>query len=293
MKLIKNNQEAYMGWHDGHPIWDDRFVVEGPTTPFYVENISGTNETLEIFNRSLDGGTPPVFDIEISSDGVNWMLWGSTASSPTRTLNPRERLYMRASTNRWYISNVGRVAILGMTKVGGNIMSLLYGSNFTGSETSFPTNDREQFGSLFRNDYTPTNMKLVSAGNLILPATTLTISCYGGMFAGCHHLAQAPILPATTLALSCYQSMFFNCDSLVQAPILPATTLVGTCYYHMFDGCINLNYIKCLATDISAHDCLYNWVDGVAATGTFTKKAGVNYPSGKSGIPEGWTVIEE
>jgi len=58
----------------------------------------------------------------------------------------------------------------------------------------------------------------------------------------------------------------------------------------MFLSCSNLNYIKCLATNISASNCLYNWVSGVASTGTFVKAADVNWSSGKSGIPSGWTI---
>jgi hypothetical protein len=60
----------------------------------------------------------------------------------------------------------------------------------------------------------------------------------------------------------------------------------------MFYGCSNLNYIKCLATGISATS-KYNWVDGVSQTGTFVKASGIYWSTGTSGIPEGWTVIEE
>lgn len=31
---------------------------------------------------------------------------------------------------------------------------------------------------------------------------------------------------------------------------------------------------------------------GVSPTGTFVKKAGVDWPTGNSGIPSGWTVVE-
>jgi hypothetical protein len=48
-----------------------------------------------------------------------------------------------------------------------------------------------------------------------------------------------------------------------------------------------------LATDISASNCLDNWVSGVASSGNFYKKSGVTIPSGVSGIPSGWTVVDE
>lgn len=48
-----------------------------------------------------------------------------------------------------------------------------------------------------------------------------------------------------------------------------------------------------LATDISASNCLNNWVNGVSSTGTFTKSPEMtSLPSGPSGIPDGWTVVD-
>ena len=125
-----------------------------------------------------------------------------------------------------------------------------------------------------------------------LPATTLAQNCYGYMFNGCTSLTAAPELPATTLKNSCYNYMFSGCTSLTAAPELPATTLENYCYSNMFSGCTQLASVVCSATDISASNALYRWLRNVSATGTFTKAAGVNYPSGESGIPTGWTVEE-
>ena len=123
-----------------------------------------------------------------------------------------------------------------------------------------------------------------------LPATTLASQCYNNMFHGCTSLTTAPELPATTLASKCYSSMFSNCTSLTTAPELPATTLVNQCYSSMFSGCTHLNYVKMFATDISESNGLGYWLEDVAVTGTFVKAEGVEIPSGKSGIPNGWTV---
>lgn len=148
----------------------------------------------------------------------------------------------------------------------------------------------------------------------VLPATTLTQSCYQGMFADCSSLINAPGLPAKTAAISCYQNMFTNCTFSI-APALPATTLAQYCYREMFSathnitsqielpatdlasGCYyqmfyysSVNNIKCLAeTNINTTN-LYSWLS--SSTGTFVKKTGVTFPSGKSGIPNGWTVEE-
>jgi hypothetical protein len=127
-----------------------------------------------------------------------------------------------------------------------------------------------------------------------LPATTLVQYCYNYMFYGCSSLTTAPELPATTLASNCYYSMFKGCTSLTTAPsILPATTLASNCYANMFYGCSKLNYIKMLATNISASNCLSNWVSNVSSTGTFVKNpAMASLPTGESGIPIGWTVVD-
>jgi len=98
-------------------------------------------------------------------------------------------------------------------------MSLIYGDNFK-NKTEFPENSTYNFARLFTSCNT-----IISAENLILPATTLTNNCYTYMFAGCTKLATAPELPATTLINSCYSSMFYGCSNLTDAPKLPATTL--------------------------------------------------------------------
>lgn len=166
--------------------------------------------------------------------------------------------------------------------VDGNIMSLLYGDNFA-NQTILTTDNA--FSGIFANS------NVVNAENLILPATTLELSCYATMFWQCTNLISAPKLPATTLASSCYSYMFYGCTSLTKAPELPATTLVGWCYYEMFYGCTSLSSITCLATDISETACTDNWVNGVASSGTFTKAASMsNWTTGVNGIPNGWTV---
>ena len=197
----------------------------------------------------------------------------------------------------------------------GNIMSLIGGDNFSGL-TSLPNSleaDYGTFGGLFMNQEIDDISNLLlpattlspscyrqmfrdctgftSAENLELPATALTIDCYRSMFEGCTSLTTAPVLPATTLTDACYSSMFYGCTSLAQAPELPATTLREWSYQQMFYNCTSLNYIKCLATDISENDCTWLWTKGVSSTGTFVKASSMNnWTTGDNGIPSGWTV---
>ena len=136
-----------------------------------------------------------------------------------------------------------------------------------------------------------------------LPATIVIDYCYGGMFRECESLTQAPALPATNLAEGCYMNMFDYCTSLTQAPELKASSLVRYCYAYMFRDCSSLGAVTCLATnpdwewdadepDYEAPNAaaLMGWMDNVKATGTFTRKAGVDWPRGEYGVPNGWTI---
>lgn len=172
----------------------------------------------------------------------------------------------------------------GQFTVEGNVMSLIYGDNFSGQT------------DLTGKDYVFNHMfgqctGLTNAENLVLPATTMSSYCYRELFNECTSLTTAPELSATTLASNCYERMFGSCESLTTAPELPATTLTNNCYYDMFNGCTSLNSIACLATDIQASNCTRNWVMSVAANGTFTKAASMSsWTRGDYGIPRGWTV---
>ena len=132
-------------------------------------------------------------------------------------------------------------------EIEGNIMSLIDSTNFKNKLTISST---YAFASLFR-DCT----KLVSAENLILPATSLTDYCYQSMFQGCRLLTTAPVLPATTLANNCYASMFEGCTSLTTAPKLPATDLEGGCYSSMFYECKSLATAPALPATTLASAC--------------------------------------
>lgn len=153
-------------------------------------------------------------------------------------------------------------------KIYGNIMSLVYNDNFYGKT------DISSMGHLFE-----------------------------GLFSGCTLMENAKdlILPATTLSESCYENMFMGCTSLKTAPALPATDFDGlyNCYKGMYYGCVSLNYIKMMGVDKHTPDSLYEWVYNVSPTGTFVKKPITewddiaNQESDYVGVPEGWTIAYE
>lgn len=133
--------------------------------------------------------------------------------------------------DEWFSSgNISQTEIRFNAK--GNIMSLQDGDNF---RTSKIINEEEFFSYLFKWS------GIVSAENLILPATSLTESCYEFMFNYCENLINAPrILPAITLSSHCYYGMFQNCSNLINIPELPAMALSDGCYAYMFKYCIKL-----------------------------------------------------
>ena len=118
----------------------------------------------------------------------------------------------------------------------GNIMSLVFGDDY---KNQYSLENRPYcFAYLYNVQGKMLN--IISAENLILPATTLASFCYQYMFYGCTSLTTAPELPATTLASYCYRQMFQGCTSLTSAPTLPAITLAQNCYYSMFQDCTSL-----------------------------------------------------
>ena len=248
-----------------------------PTIPFYIEDVSGSENAIVIKKSNYNGGVPKL-TIEASLDGLTW----ETTSSPKVPANGK--LYLRCSTTSWGSStkDYNYINPLGEFNVGGNIMSLLYGSNFTGNETTFPSGSVYTFTHLFFN-----SKKMVSAANLLLPATTLIDNCYEWMFAQCVLTTAPAILPATTLAKNCYANMFSNssltntpelpaetlapgcysnmfsyCTSLATAPELPATILTDYCYYYMFQNCTSLTTAPELPAETLASKCYNNMFYG-------------------------------
>ena len=141
----------------------------------------------------------------------------------------------------------------------GNIMSMLYGDNFTGQTT---LTEDGSMASLFSDYDGVSSCGIVDAADLVLPATTLANSCYYCMFSGCASLTAAPSLPVTTLASSCYRSMFSGCKSLTTAPELPATTLASRCYQGMFGGCTSLTTAPVLTATTLANSCYESMFNG-------------------------------
>ena len=225
------------------------------STYFYVEDVSGSDNTLSIGRGSASQIAIEVF---ASTDQINWTSMGTTSMDTplTATIPADGKLYLKANTAAWGNGWDGQnwIHTSSDANVGGNIMSLLNGDNFVNS--GFAPNSSNNFHSMFRDFNT-----LINASELQLPATTLTKGCYAYMFALCG-VRTTPVLPATTLVENCYLGMF---------------STSGT------------RKVVTYAQDISAENCISGWLDNVSGTGNFYNLGGATYPSGTSGIPTGWT----
>lgn len=247
-------------------------------------------------------------------DGETWTELKRDGSNSTPIINKGQTVTFKGNMGSSLTYGNGHFTSHHTFDVSGNIMSLVYGDNFSGQ-----TELVDKYGlmhGVFKELFKYSSV--VSAENLILPTETLPLRCYYtmflgcasltkaptlssttigdecylGMFKGCTSLTEAPNLPATTLKSYCYQEMFAGCTSLTTAPVLSAATLAKYCYRNMFDGCTNLSSITCLATDISANGCTNKWVYEVAPRGTFIKAASMtSWGAGNSGIPKNWTVV--
>lgn len=176
----------------------------------------------------LNAGPDDPFDVYYSSDGVNWThIYTDDIFIP---IPAGTKKYFKVNSSfsgrTWfYIGN-------GDFDVEGNIMSL--GNLNFESATTIPSSN--YYAGLFSG-----NTHLISAENLVLPATRLTEHCYANMFRGCTSLTSAPsVLPAMIATDNCYDCMFFDCTSLTSAPELPATTVGAECYFGMFGRCRSL-----------------------------------------------------
>ena len=241
-----------------------------------------TFETLESGTFKFKGGTS-ANTLQYSLDNGNtWTTLAHNTDSPT--IAAGSNVLWKGSDLTINNNGIGIFSSTGTFNAKGNVMSLLFSSNFRG-QTSLSGKDKA-YKYLFSGC-----TKMVSAENLILPATTLASSCYDRMFLGCSGLTTAPELPATTLAVSCYENMFNHCSGLTAAPVLPATTLANYCYRYMFANCANLSYIKAMFTATPGQSTA-SWLSGVASTGIFVKNSAAQWNvTGANGIPNNWTVV--
>ena len=264
------------------------------------------------FQATKDGSTVklgryglPNGSFQTSRDGGN--TWTDYTIDTAIPLNTGDEVSFRAKANRTSAQSFSSHFYFEMTgkiEAWHNVMSLYRTNDFA----TYNTMVESAFDGLFKGCASLTKAPVLPSTTLAtdcyefmfqgcqsltkapeLPATTLVSGCYSYMFQACRSLTKAPELPATTLADWCYYLMFTGCQSLTKAPELPATTLANNCYQYMFSGCLSLKEVRVSATTTET-DSLTGWLGGVSATGDFYCDPNATiFPTGTSGIPEGWT----
>ena len=232
-------------------------VLSMPLNPKTIDysTMYTTFEALEdgtfSFNKKGTGD-----NIQYSKD--NGTTWTPLASGETVSVVTGDKVMWKSTitpSGSGFNAGIGRFKSSNNFKAHGNVMSLLYGDNFT-EQTSL-VSKFYAFFYLFAGC-----TKMIDASNLILPATNLSNKCYYYMFGGCKSLTAAPELPATTLGTYCYHQMFWGCSGLTTAPELPATTLRDYCYQSMFSGCTSLTTAPELPATTLADYCYETMFSG-------------------------------
>lgn len=218
-KFIREINSSFEISANGIPLyWDFEYYI-----PNYFKLTAIEQDSKIFFYSNIDE-----VNLSVSFDGKNWMLWDYNETGIR--LNKDMFIYIRGNNYAVFNScdeNYNQFVLTGKWEASGNIMSLLYETNFN----SVPYIPQPYcFMNLFNGCES-----LLTAPEL--PAEVLNEGCYLGMFEGCTSLTKAPELPAFILANCCYDSMFAGCISLTEAPELPAEFLNDYCYSNMFSYC--------------------------------------------------------
>lgn len=245
-------------------------VVIDYTTRYVTTRSLVDNNTIRFRKGSRVTNARATYVAYSTDNGANWTTMNISSSQQEQTLsvvlNSGETAIWKGEvTSGWtsgssdssYYSNfLGS----GDFEVEGNLMSMVWGDDFSG-KTTMP---RSACRDMFRD-----STNLVSARNFKLTATS---------FGGDGNYG--------------YEHMFSGCSKLEQGPDLDAfSTLLPGIYKNFFYNCTSLKYIKCTATNTGANECTVSWVYGVPSGGTFVKAASKSWSTGISGIPSGWTVV--
>lgn len=200
----------------------------------FIPKVSGTFKlTQNAVDYSLDGGS-------------TWTTLAANTDSPT--VSAGSKIMWRGNLTPVTSNGVGRFYSSGWFDVEGNVMSLLFGDNFSNQLSLYGKS--YAFMSLFYQ------CNVVNAENLVLPATTLSGHCYMAMFASCANLEKTPkVLPATTCTSSCYRNMFGGCSKITSGPTISATTLAANCCAYMFNECRALSWAPALPATTLASNC--------------------------------------
>ena len=255
-QLFEHTSQVKAIYKNGQRVWPTQKLPPAPpdyTEPFYFEN----PYSYDSIGGFENAGSIKSAAIEYSYDKTTWYTLGVPGRDELEiTIPANSKVYFRSEIPNWHISGSDWLKPTGTFNMGGNIMSLVWGSRFVENDvvkTSFPTNETYQFAYVFNASW---SCNPLDVSKLLLPVTTLTQACYYKMFENQTRITKPPMLPATTLSDYCYYNMFGGCTALTESPELPATTLTQACYLGMFSGCTSLTRAgKIHATTLNKNSC--------------------------------------
>lgn len=209
--------------------------------PLTFDIVEGGTITWKVTSNSI------AKTIEYSVNGGNWKSLTSSQNGTSFNVSAGDVVKFRGNNDRYAtgIFSYNSFSTTCKFNVKGNILSLVSANNFGSASLS----STYVFERMFYQC-----SGLISAENLVLPASDLTKYCCEGLFYQCTSLKKAPELPARILSDYCYRHMFYGCTALESAPKLSATTLAKNCYSMMFGGCTSLKSAPALpATTLAAY----------------------------------------
>ena len=183
----------------------------------------GSNSVIRTISYSFD-------------NGVNWTSITSSSAGETIPVIAGDKIIFKGQTDRYCdIADYDNYNYFGGTasfNVYGNILSLMYGDNFT-QYTYLPDNN-DGYGHLAYLFY---GSNVVSAKNLVLPSDTTNIDdySYNWFFGNCTNLVEIP-----PVFIENQHAVYRNCTSLTSVTIPNGVEVVGN---GMFDGCTGLTSV--------------------------------------------------
>lgn len=299
--------------------WYDTDTTDYALLPFFVENTTDNAETVTV---GISSGSGQSGTMSISDDGTTWTtLCTLPQSNFTFTLPAHTRKYIKTTCTSFGLYNSSN-CITGADTIGGNVKTLCNGN---ADKTIIHGSGSEGAGldSSFVTSSDGGNSTLVDARNLVLDY------CDGNrsrLFRGATALKYAPKhwntfeytqanrtfeqATALTHAPVYYENGNFCKDiawshlrgasSLKAVKINDLTQTVGSFtstdnFNYMMYYAESLVYVKCMLDPSNSILSAQQWnqfVNHVGSNGVFVKKAGTTWPTGNTGIPSNWTVLE-
>lgn len=243
---------------------------------FYLENISGSSTSFTIGKT----GTPASTDLAYSFDKVTWtdIHNGGTISNVANGA----KVYFRSSTGLSYSDNYFKFHITSNFNAGGHIATLFNYTN-TSAITSIPD---AGLNSLFSNSY------IVHANIDFYGIKSIGKRGCFNVFSGCRNLVSIPDFSSIeALDDFSFWDTFQDCSLLnTPADLTNVTSYKDTSLAGMYDGSSSLT--EAIAPNVSTWINGNSWLADVAATGVVRKPAGLEIPTGTSGVPSGWTTVD-